>query len=341
MSVQSSDRFFDIHGAHLQFCTDSDAIGSAVGTLLRHFQRDGTEAHADLELSFRAVDSRSEVPVAIDPAAPVLFAHTGRAAGDRLRDRWQCTIYREAHGRIVDFHEQGLLRIDDRDGRGEGYLANPEAMHADVRISFLHFAVTELLKLCGLYTLHATALEKDGRGVLIPGASGRGKTTSCISLLRDGYRLLSDDHPLVRENRQDLQILSFPVKIDVTDGTVGFFPELRDAQKSLHPGVRKRFFYVEELYPHGTADRCEPAVILCPQVVDWPTSHVEPISRSRVLEELLKEGLLAFDREVAARQFQVFSRLVAKAACYRLFFGEDVLGLPRLIDPLLKQEAGE
>jgi hypothetical protein len=210
-----------------------------------------------------------------------------------------------------------------------------------VRISFLHFAVTELLKLLGLYTLHATALEKDGRGVLIPGASGRGKTTSCISLLRDGYRLLSDDHPLVRENGQGLEILSFPVKIDVTDGTVGFFPELRDAQESLHPGVRKRFFYVDEIYPHATADRCEPAVILCPQVVDWPTSHVEPISRSRVLEELLKEGLLAFDREVAARQFQVFSRLVAKAACYRLFFGEDVLDLPRLIDPLLQRGAAE
>src|SRR5207245_6330563 len=132
------------------------------------------------------------------------------------------------------------LRIDDQHTRGEGYLVLPEAMHHDVQISFLHFAVTELLKLRGLYTLHATALEKGGQGVLIPGASGRGKSTSCISLLRDGYRLLSDDHPLVRENGHGLEILSFPVKIDVTEGTIGFFPELRGAKEALHQGVRKR-----------------------------------------------------------------------------------------------------
>jgi hypothetical protein len=236
----------------------------------------------------------------------------------------------------VDFHEQGVLRIDDARGCGAGYLVHPEAMHLDVRISFLHFAVTELLKLRGLYTLHATALEKEGRGVLIPGTSGRGKTTSCIALLRDGYRLLSDDHPLVRERDGELEILSFPVKIDVTDGTINFFPELLDAKERLHPGVRKRFFYTEDLYPGRTANHCEPCVILCPQVVDWPSSHLEPISRSRVLEELLREGMLVFDRDVAARQFQTFSRLVAQTECYRLFFGEDVLDLPRLIDPLLQ-----
>jgi hypothetical protein len=334
-----SDSFFNIHGTGLRFCTNSPAIASPMETLLRHFRSDADNGKADLELVFRAVSSRQEMGVEVPPSAPVLFAHTARTIGDRLREVWQCTVSQVEHGRIVDFHEQGLLRIDDRQGRAEGYLAQPEAMQPDVRMSFLHFAVVELLKLRGLYTIHATALEKKGRGVLIPGASGRGKTTSCIALLRDGYRMLSDDHPLVRENGHGLEILSFPVKIDVTDGTVDFFPELRQAKATLHQGVRKRFFYVEEHYPDRTAERCEPSVILCPQVVDWPTSHLEPISRSRVLEELLREGMLVFDRDVAARQFQTFSRLVAKTDCYRLFFGEDVLDLPRLIDPLLERGA--
>src|SRR5207244_1150026 len=106
-----------------------------------------------------------------------------------------------------------------------------------------HFALTELLKRRGMYTIHATALERNGRGVLIPGDSGRGKTTCFLSLLRAGYRCLSDDHPLLRQDGSHLELLSFPVKIDVTEKTIGFFPELQQANGRLRQGVRKRYFY--------------------------------------------------------------------------------------------------
>lgn len=47
--------------------------------------------------------------------------------------------------------------------------------------------------------LHAAALERDGRALLIAGPSESGKTTLTLALLRRGYRLLSDDFtPLER-----------------------------------------------------------------------------------------------------------------------------------------------
>src|SRR2546423_961509 len=120
------DTFFNIHGVGLRFCTDSPAVAAAMDGLLGHFRSEGSEVATDLELSVREVRSRSEVTATVCPTAPVRFASTGSAAGIRLLGPWPCTIYREEGGRIVDFHEHGLLRIDDRHGRGQGFVAQPE-----------------------------------------------------------------------------------------------------------------------------------------------------------------------------------------------------------------------
>ncbi len=328
---------YRIHGVGLRFATDSPAVAAAGQTLLRHFRRETSDGPIALELTCTAVRRRSDVPVTVSSSARELFTRRGLTVGDALRSEWKCDLYRDQDRMVADFHDQGLLLIDDQRGRVNGYLVEPDAMHQDVRASYLHFALTELLKRQGLYRIHATALEKRGRGLLIPGNSGRGKTTACLALLRAGYRFLSDDHPLVRENGTGLDVLSFPAKIDVTDTTTDFFPELRAAKESFHQGVRKRFFYVEDVYPDANTDCCEPALLIFPQIMDWPKSRLEPLPKSRALEALLPQGLLVYDVEVAKRQFQILSRLVEQAGCYRLYFGEDILDLPQLIDPLMEK----
>ncbi len=142
---------------------------------------------------------------------------------------------------------------------------------------------------------------------------------------------------MLRENGTGLDVLSFPVKIDVTDTTTDFFPELRAAKESFHQGVRKSFFYAEDVYPNGTTDCCEPALLIFPHIMDWPKSRLEPLPKSRALEALLPQGLLVYNVEVARREFQILSRLVEQTGCYRLYFGEDILDLPQLIDPLMEK----
>ncbi len=335
MSVK--EYLYSLHGIGLRLTTDSVAIASAVQALLRYFKRETVKGPMAFEFSFRSVHQRTDIPITVSPSARRLFSKTGPAAGDLLRSEWNCDLYREHDRLVADFHDQGVVLIHDCRGQVDGYLVEPEAMHPDIRASFFHFALSELLKRKGLYTIHATALEKGDRGLLISGFSGRGKTTAFLALLRAGYRCLSDDHPLVHENGTRLEILSFPVKIDVTDQTIEFFPELRDAKASLHKGVQKRFFYVEEIYPNASAAACEPAVIIFPRIVDWPKSHLELLAKSRALEELLPHGLLVYDKEATRRQFQTLSNLVEQAACYRLYFGEDVLDLPQLIDPVIER----
>jgi hypothetical protein len=208
-------------------------------------------------------------------------------------------------------------------------------MHPDVYAVYFHVALSELLRGAGLYSIHATALAKNGRGVLIPGASGRGKTTCCIALLRAGYRYLSDDHPLIRENRSGIELLCFPEKIDVTDRTIQFFPELKQASQRLDHGIRKRYFHVGEFYPQAIVDASRPSVIVIPEINADPRSRLIQLPKPKALEEVLAHGLLVFHKEIAARQFDTFCRLIDSVDCYRLSFGRDVLELPRLIDSVL------
>lgn len=257
--------------------------------------------------------------------------------GDGRRTTWVCDIFADAGLLIADFGGDGLVVIDGASSRAQAYLVQPETMQADIRASFFHFAMMELLKRRELYTFHATALERHGFGVLIPGYSGRGKTTSFLSLLRSGYRYLSDDHPFLRVDGGHLEVLPFPLKINVTDRTISFFPELRGAQaETVCHGNPKRFFHFDHVYPGPLGSACEPALILFPRVVDVPHSRLELLSEQTALGEILPHCLLAYDPEVARKEFQALASLVRRADCYRLHFGRDVLALPNLVDPLVE-----
>ncbi|GKS57781.1 hypothetical protein YTPLAS18_13080 [Nitrospira sp.] len=327
-----------VHGVDVRIVTDSHLFIEPATTLLRYFRWDASPSAREVSLHLMGHEHRNQIPIRVPVDAEPLCNKSGTAVGDALRQNWACTISRAGRTLFADFHEQGLVVIDSEKGEAHAFLVRPEAMHADILDSYVHFMLTELLRYHGLFTMHATSLEKHGLGVLIPGFSGRGKTTTFLSLLRSGYRYLSDDHPMLRDAGGEIELLSFPMKVDVTEHTISFFPELREAGVGvLQPGPRKQFFYVEDVYAQAAiGNRCKPALILFPHVVDAERSSLERLPKSQVMQDLLPQGLVAYDRDLAGRQFQVLAKLASQVDCYRLNFGRDVLGLPALIDPLLE-----
>lgn len=331
----TNELLLSVHGVEMRFTTNSPELANSVEAVLHHFQCKVLDA-GPLLMKFDAVERRDQIPVRISHTAKSLHSGSGLVIGPDRQVTWLCDIYSEGALLIADFHEEGMVVIDGPSQTAQGYLVRPDIMPPDVRVSFVHFAMTELLKRRGLYTFHATALEHKGQGVLIPGFSGRGKTTSFLSLLRSGYRYLSDDHPFFRLRGTRVELLPYPLKINVTDQTVAFFPELRTASPSvLRSGFPKRHFYAQDLYPWPVGQPCEPAVILFPQVVDSPYSCLEPLSKKLAMEMILPHSLLVYDAEVARLEFQALARLVQQADCYRLHFGRDVMDLPWLVTPLL------
>lgn len=174
MASTMKELLLSVHGIEMKFTTNSSELAHSVWALLRHFHRD-TVAAQPMRMEFDAIERCEDVPVQISSSAKLLYSGSGLAIDPDRKTTWLCDIYSDNGLLIADFHGEGLVVIDGDSQSVRGYLVRPEAMAPDIRASFVHFAMTELLKRRGLYTFHATALEHKGQGVLIPGFSGRGK----------------------------------------------------------------------------------------------------------------------------------------------------------------------
>jgi hypothetical protein len=305
-------------------------------SLLRHFCSTSGEAKTTLTIRLQGVGSRAEIPIMRSERAKTLFSGTCPSGGDSLRSIWRCEILEDAGRVIVDVHEQGVLMIHGARGLADGYFIDPESMHADAYESLFFYALAELLKRRGLFTLRAAALEYQGQGVLIAGGHGQGKTTACVSLLRSGFRYLSDDCPLLSEQDAQVDLLACPVKVEAVDRTIEMFAELREAAPGIvKQGVWKKWFQPEDIYPRSIGETCRPAMILFPVVSDMPHSCLEPLPKGRALERMMPQGLQPGNLAISRREFQALSKLVQQADCYRLHFGRNVLDLPDLVAPLL------
>jgi hypothetical protein len=87
--------------------------------------------------------------------------------------------------------------------------------------------LTNLITRHGYSMLHASALVKDGRILLLQAPHGTGKSTTALRLLLNGYKLLSDSMVYIGERKSELYMGGFPVgRIKLREDMLPQFPEL-------------------------------------------------------------------------------------------------------------------
>jgi hypothetical protein len=178
----------------------------------------------------------------------------------------------------------------------------------------------ELLKRHGRYSLHAAAVCMNGRGLLLPGSSGVGKSTLTIALVRAGFGFLGDNLCFLTRSQEGMRVLAFLDEIDVTDDTVGLFPELHDVRRlPKSPGWPKRQVRVEAVYGVGVVWECRPAALVFPRVAHAPESRLQPMDRGEAFLELAPNVLLTEARASQAHLSPRRPRLrvIDHAACCR------------------------
>jgi hypothetical protein len=188
----------------------------------------------------------------------------------------------------------------------------------------LTIALVETLKRFERYSLHAAGLAWNGRGILVPGASGAGKSTTSVTLVRAGFGFLSDDTVFLTRDRDGIWVAGFPDEVDVTDNTVAMIPELAYlAESAIRPGRDKHSFRVEEVFGITPVVGCRPEVLLAPQVVAGPDTRVEPLSTSEALMALLPNVLLT-EPVTTQAHLDMLAELVESLRCLRLLVGSDL-----------------
>lgn len=197
--------------------------------------------------------------------------------------------------------------------------------------SLFTVALIEMLKRRGLYSIHASGLCIDGRGLLFAGTSGAGKSTLAIALLRAGFGFMGDDMLFLASDAEGLRVLAFPDEIDVADETARLFPELNFLLDMPRPtGRLKRQIRAEEICETDPVWECRPAVVVFPEVVNAEESSLHPMSRDEALMELVPNVLLTEARSCQAH-LDILGKLARGSECYRLRTGRDIGTLPVLL----------
>jgi len=209
---------------------------------------------------------------------------------------------------------------------------------------FFLLSLLMLLRPRGLYGLHACGLEHSGLGndrrvgLLIAGASGSGKTTTSLNLIRRGWRYLSDDAVLLETlTGGPVRAVALRRGFSCTPETLAHFPELTgDAEfGSFGDPDGKRVVYPGDAFGDFTPV-CVPTLVVFPTVTAASRTTLHPLKAAHSLIRLSQQSAgIMTDTAVSQRQLGVLKALTDQARSFELRLGGDALLSPDRIDTLL------
>lgn len=214
--------------------------------------------------------------------------------------------------------------------------SNVDPLYSDILFGFN--ALVNLLWKRGFYSVHASCVDVDGKGVLFTGHSGQGKSTSALAMLVSGCPILADDRVLVSlyEGNYYAASLSDVIKLS-QDSVERFFPQLQSINKYRE--------LLGEIYikvgQAGNSLQFVPSVpinrVVVLQKTGLPESRYERINPARVVGDLFPVTLNISDPIIMQDKFSFLMDFLGHIPCYRVYSGTDMQLFAGTIRDLVKE----
>lgn len=181
--------------------------------------------------------------------------------------------------------------------------------------------------------VHAAAMGRAGKCLLLPGQSGSGKSTLAAGLLAGGYDFLGDDTIVLDRTALAVRPLPFPicVKSGAWDVVAPRFPALRRQPIHRRPdGKRVRYLHgdnARDNEPIGT--RYDVSAIVFPTWAKDAATALTPLPRPQALRALLA-GFCPLGDGLVATDIARLVAWIARLECYELRFSALDDALPPL-----------
>ncbi len=290
----------------------------------------GSSSPAAITLRVRRAE-----PPAIPPGLPVFEISQGSCYVDEARY-------------FLDVDES-LVRIAAPEARliDVWFGETPHAQHPVALVNIFGYGLQAALRRAGVYDLHAAGVLEpvSNAGAIFIGGSGSGKSTLALRLAVAGWRYLSDDMLVLREDAEGLHAEGFRRVFAVTEPTLAGCelpglaaalgaPFISDPSKRrLEPGV---------VFPGAYAPSCRPRALFFSTVTGADETRLTPMSPQVAMQRLVRFCPWAtYDRHAAPDYLRVLARLANQCRAFELHAGRDLLLEPartaELLTPYMKE----
>ncbi len=197
---------------------------------------------------------------------------------------------------------------------------------------FLEALVYMLLAQRYVVPVHAACVARGGRGVLLCGASGAGKSSLAWACARAGWAFLSDDACFLLSDAPGRRVIGKPYQARFRMDAPALFPELAGFAASAHPGGKLSMEVPLAAFPElQSAQECEPASVVFLKRAAAPARFLR-VEASDAVERLLRD-MPSYGDEVNAIHERAVERLSAQPACELHY--NDLTQAARLLEELI------
>lgn len=198
---------------------------------------------------------------------------------------------------------------------------------------FLHWAYAA----AGMRLTHAATLGVNGRGALIAGASGSGKSGTTLAGLLNGLSSVGDDYVMVEQKSHIVAHSVFSVFKQDREGLrrAGLSADrIEDAMLNWHGKIE---FDAARLAPEGFVDRMEICALLLPRITRASRTRIEEVSAKEAALMLAPSSVFQLPGD-SATGFHFLADLVKRLPAYRVSLSDEPAEIADAIGSFLERE---
>ena len=252
-----------------------------------------------------------------------LFEEAGRA------------VFASQSGYVLTWADT-FVHLEPAHARASGFIAPhfwQEPLH--MQRSFLMMLLMLMMRHKHAFALHANALVTHNNAVLFIGASGSGKTTTALSLVRCGWHYLGDDTIILEAQQQQIEALAIRKGFAVRPATHQHFKQFVSSAQIVTG--HKQTVTIPDGFGGQLVKHAVPRVLIFPTLSSQATS-LTPLAPTQALLRLSKQSLgMGDNKTVSHQQLELLSRLVRQCQAFTLALGVDALHAPEALSAQLKQ----